>query len=119
VIYLPPSSPALSPLEPCWSKVKTALRKAKARTREALECALEPVVSTVPAVDARHWCAHCGYTIQYDENRSRRSVSASGGRRGLQGDALPRRWRKKCFSTSYPFQVSTVTCSLLASVFSI
>jgi transposase len=64
VIYLPPYSPALSPLEPCWSKVKTALRKAKARTREALECALEQVLSTVTAVDARHWFARCGYTIQ-------------------------------------------------------
>lgn len=64
VIYLPPYSPDLSPIEPCWSKVKTALRKAKARTREALERALEQVLSTVTAVDARHWFVHCGYTIQ-------------------------------------------------------
>ena len=64
VIYLPPYSPALSPLEPCWSKVKRALRKAKAQTREARECALEQVWSTVTAVDARHWFAHWGYTIQ-------------------------------------------------------
>jgi transposase len=38
VQYLPPYSPDLSPIEPCWSKVKTALRKAKARTTEALFC---------------------------------------------------------------------------------
>jgi hypothetical protein len=31
----PPSAPDLSPLEPCWSKVQTVLRPAKARTREA------------------------------------------------------------------------------------
>ena len=64
VVYLPPYSPDLSPIELCWSKVKTALRKAKARTREALERALAQVWATVTAVDAQHWFAHCGYTIQ-------------------------------------------------------
>jgi transposase len=38
--YLPPYSPDLSPIERCWSKRKTALRTAKARTREALEHAI-------------------------------------------------------------------------------
>ncbi len=41
VEYLPPYSPDLNPIEKCWSKVKTHLRKAKARTREALEAALK------------------------------------------------------------------------------
>jgi transposase len=36
VIFLPPYSPDLNPIEKCWSKVKTALRKAKARTFVAL-----------------------------------------------------------------------------------
>lgn len=61
--YLPPYTPDLSPIEPCWSKVKTALRKAKARTREALEHALEQVVSTVTTADAQNWFTHCGYTV--------------------------------------------------------
>lgn len=64
VQYLPPYSPDLSPIEPCWSKVKMALRKAKARTHEALESALGQVLSTVTAVDARNWFVHCGYPIQ-------------------------------------------------------
>jgi transposase len=64
VVYLPPYSPDLSPIEPCWSKVKTALRQAKARTREALEGALGQGLSTVTAVDARNWFVHCGYTVQ-------------------------------------------------------
>jgi transposase len=64
VVYLPPYAPDLSPIEPCWSKVKTALRKAQARTREALDHALEHVLATVTAVDARNWFTHCGYTIQ-------------------------------------------------------
>lgn len=61
---LPPYAPALSPIAPCWSKVTTAWRQAKARTREALESALEQVLSTVTVMDARHWCAHCGYTVR-------------------------------------------------------
>lgn len=64
VQYLPPYSPDLSPIEPCWSKVKTALRKAKARTSDALESALVTVLATVTAVDARNWFGHCGYTVQ-------------------------------------------------------
>jgi transposase len=63
VVSWPPYAPDLSPIAPCWSKVTTALRKAKARTREALERALEQVLSTVTAVDARNWFAHCGYTV--------------------------------------------------------
>lgn len=64
VPYLPPYAPDLSPSELCWSKGKTALRKAKARTREALESALAQVMSTVTARDARNWFTHCGYTVQ-------------------------------------------------------
>jgi hypothetical protein len=63
-VYLPPYAPDLPPLEPYWAKVKTALRQVPARTREALEGALEQVLSTVPAMDARHWFAHGGYTVQ-------------------------------------------------------
>ena len=61
---LPPYAPDLAPSAPCWSKVKTALRKAKARTSDALESALVTVWSTVTAVDARNWFTHCGYTVQ-------------------------------------------------------
>ena len=32
LLYLPPYSPDLSPIEPCWAKFKALLRKAKART---------------------------------------------------------------------------------------
>ena len=37
VLWLPPYSPDYSPIENCWSKIKTALRAAKARTRDELE----------------------------------------------------------------------------------
>jgi hypothetical protein len=62
--YLPPYSPDLSPIERCWSKLKTALRAAKARTREALEQAIAQALATVTAADAHSWFHHCGYALQ-------------------------------------------------------
>jgi transposase len=64
VVYLPPYSPDLSPIEPCWSKLKTALRAAQARTREALEHAIAQALATITVADAHSWFAHCGYTLQ-------------------------------------------------------
>ncbi len=69
VLYLPPYSPDLSPIEPCWSKLKTALRTAQARTREALEQAIAQALATSTVPDAHHWCLHCGYTLQSFKNR--------------------------------------------------
>jgi transposase len=64
VLYLPPSSPDLSPIEPCWSKLKTALRTAQARTREALERAIAQALATITVADAHRWFHHCGYALQ-------------------------------------------------------
>ena len=61
--YLPPSSPDLSPIAPWWSKVKTALRKAKARTREALDTAITDALGTVTEADTHGWFRHRGYAI--------------------------------------------------------
>src|ERR1700749_2344664 len=47
--YLPPD---FNPIEKYWSKVKTALREAKARTREALEAALKDALLRITAADA-------------------------------------------------------------------
>ncbi len=63
LIYLPPYSPDLSPIERCWSKIKTYLRKAKARTREALEEALKQALATVTDADAVSWFIHSGYAV--------------------------------------------------------
>jgi hypothetical protein len=48
-------------IEPCWAKLKTCLRAAKARTREALDDALTYAIDRITAADARGWFAHCGY----------------------------------------------------------
>jgi transposase len=60
-LYVPPYSPDLSPIEPRWSKLKTALRTAKARTREALDTAITGALATVTSSDAYGWFLHCGY----------------------------------------------------------
>jgi transposase len=62
--YLPPYSPDLAPIEPCWSTVKTALRQAKARTRGALDTAMAAAMGTVSLADACGWFKHCGYPLQ-------------------------------------------------------
>ena len=61
--FLPPYSSDFNPIELCWSKVKTALRAAKARTWEALLDALAKALRSVSQVDVRAWFAHCGYTL--------------------------------------------------------
>ena len=63
VIYLPPYSPDLNPIEKCWSKIKTYLRAAKARTRQALEQALKEALLLVTEKDAIGWFGSCGYPV--------------------------------------------------------
>ena len=60
LLYLPRSSPDLSPIEPGWSKLKSALRAAEARTPEALEAALTPALDSITPADARGRFNHCG-----------------------------------------------------------
>lgn len=63
VKFLPSYSPDLSPIEECWSKVKTLLRSKAARTREALEEAIKEAIIAVSRDDARGWFKHCGYAV--------------------------------------------------------
>jgi transposase len=60
---LPPYSPDFNPIEEAFSKVKTLLRKAKARALEALFEATEEALLAVSAEDARGYFAHCGYAL--------------------------------------------------------
>lgn len=62
-VYLPPYSPDLSPIEMCWSKVKHFLKKAEARTKDALNKAISDALNTVTEKDAEGWFEHCGYVI--------------------------------------------------------
>jgi transposase len=59
--YLPPYSPDFNPIEHAFSKLKALLRKAAARTTEALDAAINDALAAITAADAAGWFAHCGY----------------------------------------------------------
>lgn len=59
--FLPPYSPDFSPIEWAFSKLKTAVRTAMARTREALEQAIAAGLDHITTTDAHGWCYGCGY----------------------------------------------------------
>jgi transposase len=59
--YLPAYSPDLSPIEPCWSKLKGHLRAEAARSMDALDAALGAALATITPEDARGWFRLTGY----------------------------------------------------------
>ena len=63
LIYLPPYSPDLNPIELAWSKIKTILRRLKARTFEDLLQALKQALCAITSQDIQNWFTHCGYAI--------------------------------------------------------
>jgi transposase len=63
VVLLPPYSPDFSPIEQMWSKLKTHLRKATARSREELDRAVAEGLKLMTASDCRSWFKHCGYEV--------------------------------------------------------
>jgi transposase len=60
LVYLPPYSPDLDPIEEAF-KMKDLIRKAEARTKEALLEAIGAATSALSARDARGYFEHCGY----------------------------------------------------------
>jgi len=61
--FLPPYSSDFNPIELCWSKIKTALRAAKARTFETLIEALTKALRSISLTAIQDWFAHCGYAL--------------------------------------------------------
>lgn len=62
ILYLPPYSPDLNPIELKWSKVKTFLKKVRAKTLDLLESAISQALNLVSADDISGWFSHCGYS---------------------------------------------------------
>ena len=62
LLYLPPYSPDFNPIEEAFAKIKAVVRKAEARTREALVEAIGRGITMVTTEDARGFFDHCGYT---------------------------------------------------------
>jgi len=64
LIYLPPYSPDLSPIEPAFSKIKQLLRSLAARTRDALWSSMQPILDAITPADAHGYFNHCGYPLR-------------------------------------------------------
>jgi transposase len=63
LLPLPRYSPDLSPIEPCWSKLKTLLRTVEPRSIAAIEEQIAPALDTITPADAKGWFRHCGYSV--------------------------------------------------------
>ena len=64
VLFLPPYSPDLNPIEMIFSKLKHLLRSLACRTREALWKLMQSVLDQITPSDAVNCFRHCGYTLQ-------------------------------------------------------
>ena len=63
LVFLPPYSPDFCPLDPCFAKIKTFLRKVKARTHHAVGVGFDRALATLTPQDVRNCFAHCGYRV--------------------------------------------------------
>lgn len=61
LLYLPPYSPDFNPIEPMWSKIKSLLRSAAARTFEQLQMAVWSAMDQISQQDSLGFFRGCGY----------------------------------------------------------
>lgn len=66
VLYLPPYSPDLNPIEKAWAKLKQLLRSTMARTQEALDQAIAETLPLITADNAQAWFRLC--LMDYSKN---------------------------------------------------
>jgi transposase len=63
LLYLPPYSPDLNPIEEAFSKLKGLLRKGGARSRKALVEAMGTALDAITIGDVQGFFGHCGYRV--------------------------------------------------------
>jgi transposase len=61
VLFLPPYSPDFNPIEKAFAKLKALLRRAAARTVEAVRQAIEELVPIITPTECANFFAACGY----------------------------------------------------------
>ena len=64
LLYLPPYSPDLNPIEKAWAKIKQQLREAKARTKDALDQAITNALPHITPANAQAWFRLALYGLQ-------------------------------------------------------
>lgn len=63
VVFLPPYSPDLSPIEKMWSKAKHIIEKLRPRTKSEFHTALFDALNSINSDDLEGWYEECGYKI--------------------------------------------------------
>lgn len=63
VMFQPPYSPHLNPIEMAWSKLKNLLRAAKVRSRQDIEDVISKSLIKLGYSDAQGWFQACGYRL--------------------------------------------------------
>ena len=63
VMFLPPYSPDFNPIELCWSKLKSIIRKYKPRCIDSLFSAMKIALDGITESDIAGWFSHCGYRV--------------------------------------------------------
>ena len=63
LLHLPPYSPDYNPIEEAFAKLKGLLRRAAARSREALVESMGVALDAITGQDARGFFGHCGYRL--------------------------------------------------------
>jgi transposase len=64
VLYLPPYSPDLNPIEREFAKLKALLRKAATRSREALWTTIGKLLGAFSPTECRNYLANSGYAFE-------------------------------------------------------
>lgn len=64
LLYLPPYSPDLNPIEQAFAKLKALLRKAAARTQEALWVTIGELLDRFTPSECRNYLEHSGYAFE-------------------------------------------------------
>jgi transposase len=65
LLFLPPYSPDLNPIEEALSKIKTFVKALQARTRGTLDQAIAAALKTISLQDILGWFGHSGYNRCY------------------------------------------------------
>jgi transposase len=61
LIFLPPYSPDLNPIEQLFAKLKALLRQAAARTKDQLWSTIGRLLDAYPPAECANYLNHCGY----------------------------------------------------------
>ena len=64
LLYLPPYSPDLNPIEKAWSKIKQVLRAAKARSTDTLDQTIAEALRLISPANAKAWFRLCTSSLQ-------------------------------------------------------